>query len=156
MMQSADVRDLDDRAAADRLLRPASWCILVQREMGAPVVIVGEVLLEVTAERAFVPHDDVVEALAPQGADHALHERILPGRTRRRQHFVDAHGPRDTLKGRAVDPIAVADEESGRGVPRPHLAELLRSPRRSRMRCHVEVDDAPAVVRQYYEHNKTE
>src|SRR4029450_4570978 len=87
MMQSADVRDLDDRAAADRLLRPASWCILVQREVGAPVVVVGEVLLEVTAERAVVPHDDVVEALAPQGADHALHERMLPGRTRRRQHL---------------------------------------------------------------------
>jgi hypothetical protein len=122
------VRDLDDPAAANRLLRPASWCILVQREVGAPVVIVGEVLLEVTAKRALVPHDDVVEALAPQGADHGLHERILPGGTRPRQHCVDAHGPRHTLKGRAVDPIAVADEESGRGVPRASTAATEQSP----------------------------
>jgi hypothetical protein len=59
-------------------------------------VIVGEVLLEVTAERALVLHDDVVETLAAQGADHAFHERILPGSTRRRQDFVDAHGLRHT------------------------------------------------------------
>jgi hypothetical protein len=31
----------------------------------SPLIIVGEVLLEVAAQPAFVPHDDVVEALAP-------------------------------------------------------------------------------------------
>src|SRR5258706_11052022 len=29
--------------------------------------------------RALVPHDDVIEALTPEGADHAFNERILPG-----------------------------------------------------------------------------
>ena len=32
-------------------------------------VIVGQVLLKVAAQRALVPNDDVVKALAPQGAD---------------------------------------------------------------------------------------
>ena len=44
--------------------------------MGPERVIVGQVLLNVPAQRALVPDDHVVEALAPQGADHALDERI--------------------------------------------------------------------------------
>jgi hypothetical protein len=31
----------------------------------------------------------VIEALAPEGADHAFHKRILPGSTRRCEHFFD-------------------------------------------------------------------
>ena len=42
-------------------------------------VVVGEVLLEVAAQRAPVPHDDVVEALAARGTDHAFDERICQG-----------------------------------------------------------------------------
>jgi hypothetical protein len=89
-MQAAEVWDFDDRAAAGRLLLPGRRCILVQREVGSPLVIVGEVLLEVTAERALVPHDDVVEALPAQGPDRAFHERILPGRTMGRRQVFDA------------------------------------------------------------------
>ena len=90
-VQAADVRDLSDRAASRRLHRPRSRRILVQREVRAPLVIVRKVLLEVAAQRPLVRHDDVIEALAPQGADQALHGRILPRRTRRRQDFVEVH-----------------------------------------------------------------
>jgi hypothetical protein len=86
--------------------------------------------------------------------DHPLHERILPGCTRRRQHFGDAHGLRKMGRRRAVDPIAIPDEESRRGVPRPCFAELLCSPRGGRMRCHVDVNDAPALVRQHLGHKQ--
>ena len=55
MVQAADVRDLDDRAAGRRLDRPRKGRILVQREVSAPLVIVGEVLLEVAAQRPLVP-----------------------------------------------------------------------------------------------------
>jgi hypothetical protein len=53
-------------------------------------VIVNEVVLQVAAQRTFVPHDDVIEALAAKGAYHAFNEWILPGRTRRGEHFFDA------------------------------------------------------------------
>jgi hypothetical protein len=135
-MQAADVLDLDDCAAGRRLFRPRDGRILLRGEVRSPFVIVGEVLLEVAAQRALVPHDDVVEALAAQGTDHALHERILPGKTRRRHHF-DAHGLRDLQERRAVDRIAFSDDESRRGVPRPRLAELLHGPRRRRVRRDV-------------------
>jgi hypothetical protein len=61
-----------------RLGSPIEGSILVQRQVSAPLVIVGEVALQVPTQRALVPHDDVIEALAPEGSDHAFHERILP------------------------------------------------------------------------------
>ncbi len=79
MVQTADVWDFDDRAAGWRLGSPRKRSILVEREVSAPVVIIGEVMLEVVVQRALVPHDDMIEALASEGADHAFHERILPG-----------------------------------------------------------------------------
>ena len=97
MVQTAEVRDLDDRAAGRRLYRPRNRRILVQREVRAPLVIVGQVLLEVAAQRPLVPHDDVIEALAPQGANHAFDEWILPRRTRGRPDFVDVHRLRDIV-----------------------------------------------------------
>ena len=97
VMQAAEVRDLHDGAAGRRLHSPWDWRILVQREVPSPLVIVGEVLLEVAAQRALVPPDEVVEALTPQGADHTFHERVLPGRTRRDHDFFDAHGPHRRL-----------------------------------------------------------
>ena len=57
----------------------------------------------------------------------------------------------DPLKRRSVDVIAVPDEESRRRIPRPRLAELLRGPRRGRMRRDVDVDDAPTVVGEHHE-----
>ena len=91
VMQTAEMWDLDDRAAGRRLGSPRDWRILVQREVSSPLVIVGEVALQVATQRALVPHDDVIETLAPERTDHAFNERILPRRTRRREHFFDVH-----------------------------------------------------------------
>ena len=96
----------------------------------------------------------MIEALASDGADHALHERILPGTPRRRQHVIDAQLLHRTPDIRSVDRITIADDESRRGVPRPRLAELLRGPRCCRMRRHVQVDDAASIVRQHDEHKQ--
>jgi hypothetical protein len=156
MMQPAEVGGLDHRAAGRRLRRAWDGRIIVQREVGTSPVIVGQVLLKVAAPRALVPHDDVVKALAPQGADHAFHERILPRRTGRRRHVFDAHRQRSVSKVQSVERVAIPYDESRRGVPRPRLAELLRGPRRRRVRRDVHVDDAPSVVRQRHEHKQHE
>jgi hypothetical protein len=82
VMQTADVGDWDDGPTGWRLGNPTDRSVLVQREVSAPLVIVGELALQVPAQRALVPHDDVIEALAPEGTDQSFNERILPGRTR--------------------------------------------------------------------------
>jgi hypothetical protein len=124
-----------------RLDSPRDERILVQHQVGAPLVIVDQVESKVAKQRALVPHDDVIEALVPEGADHTFNKRMLPWRMRRRHHCLDAHLPRSTPRIRPVDPITIPDDESWRGVPRPRLAQRLCGPRRGRMRCDVYMDD---------------
>ena len=49
---------------------PNSW----YAQVSAPLVIVSEIAPKVAEQRALVPHDDVIETLASDGADHAFDE----------------------------------------------------------------------------------
>ena len=49
VMQTADVWDCDDRATGWRLGSSMDGSILIQREVSAPLVIIGEVALQVAA-----------------------------------------------------------------------------------------------------------
>jgi hypothetical protein len=100
-VQTADVWNCDDLAAGRRLGSPRDGSILVERKMSPPVVVVREVASKVTVQRALVPDDDVIETLAPEGAD-PFNKRILPGRSRRYQHFFDAQLLRGTARIHAV------------------------------------------------------
>ena len=60
-------------------------------EVSAPLVIIGEVALQVVVQRTLAPRDEVIEALASERTNYAFNERILPGAPRRRQHFVNPH-----------------------------------------------------------------
>ena len=130
VVRTADVRDGKEPAIDRRLRRSRDRRVLVQREVSAPPMIVGKVLLEVSTSRALIPHDHVVKALAPHRPGHAFNERILPGRPRRRQYVFDLHRSRGLAELRSVNRIAVSQDESGGARPRPGFAELLRGPRR--------------------------
>ena len=52
-----------------RLNRPSLWGILGQREMCAAAVVLGEIGPDRPAEARLAEHDDVVEALTPNGGD---------------------------------------------------------------------------------------
>jgi hypothetical protein len=52
-------------------------------------------------------HDDVIQALSTNGADHALDRGALPGRARGRQHWLDTHGLDLVYKFLAEDPVAI-------------------------------------------------
>ena len=88
VLQAADVWYLNDRAAGWRLCSPRDRRIFVQREVRAPLVIIGEEKSKRASQGLFIPDDDVIETLPPQGANQALHERILPRRPRRDQDFL--------------------------------------------------------------------
>ena len=57
-----------------------------------------------------VEHDEVVEAFPADGADDVLGERILPRRVGRDENLVNAHAVDSTVKGIAVDRVAVPEE----------------------------------------------
>ncbi len=91
VMQTAEVGDLNDPAAHRWLDRPGHGRILVQREMRSPFVVVGELLLEVSAQRAFVPHDDVgpsTRAGWSRSPVSVVEEEVSPAAAEPRIHHV--------------------------------------------------------------------
>src|SRR6516164_187032 len=110
MMQAPDFGNLHAPAHLRPLDRPPGWRVLVEREMRSCAVIVREVRGQDATQVAFAQDDDMIEALAPHGADEAFRQWILPGTARRRENFRDAH-VLDTMAERlAVDLVAIPEE----------------------------------------------
>src|SRR4051812_31069755 len=100
---------------------------------------------------ALVHHNHMVEQVPTAVADEALRDSILPW-------ALEACSP--GLNSEALDCInrmvievraAIEDEIVRRGIVRKRLPQLLDHPRAGRMPGHVEVKDAPAVMRDHQE-----
>jgi Putative undecaprenyl diphosphate synthase len=102
-------------------------------------------------EVSLAEDEDVIQTLAPDGADEVLCEGVLPRAVRRRQDFPDAHTLHSVPKLLAVDVVTVAQEIGGRGVAREGVHNLLGRPGRGGMLGDVEVDDTPAVMGEHDE-----
>src|SRR5215469_17298837 len=59
--------------------------------MRARLLVVLEIASQNTPQPGLVPHNDVIQALAANRSHQSLHIRILPRRSRRRDHFFDPH-----------------------------------------------------------------
>ena len=103
---------------------------------------------------SFAKDEDVIQTLAPDGADQPLREGILPWAVRRRQDFTDAHALHALPEQVTVDRVAIAEEKGRRGVVREGVHDLLGGPVGSGVFGHVEVDDAPAMVHEHDEHEE--
>ena len=79
VVKTADVRKSNDLSAVGRCDLARFRRLLVQREMRSRRVIIGKVGSQEPLEMAFVQNDDVIEALAADGADQAFDIVILPG-----------------------------------------------------------------------------
>ena len=144
--QVADFWNLHDLVSCGKLDRPEVGCVLGEREVGAGLMVVGEVTGQDSTQVVFAQDYNVVEAFAAEGTDQALGERILPGAVRGREDFVDAQALHAAPEVRAIDVITVAQEIGGRRVIRERADDLLRGPDSGGVLGDVEVDDAPALV----------
>ena len=110
MVEAPDFAKRHDPAGRWPFDRPPVGRVLVEREMRSGAVIVREVRGQDATEVLLAENDDIVEALVPQRADKAFHERILPRAARRREDFRDAHAL-DTMAERlAEDSVAIAEK----------------------------------------------
>ena len=91
VMQATDFANRDDPAEFRPLNWPAVGCILVEREVSTRPVVVREVASQGAAQVPFAKDEDVIQTLAPDGADEPLREGVLPRAVRRREDFTDAH-----------------------------------------------------------------
>src|SRR5437870_12262503 len=154
MMQATDFGNLHDPARLGELDGPDVRRVLVEREMRASLVIVGEVAGQDAAQVAFAENQNVIQTLTPDRADEPLREGILPRAVRRREDFLDPHALHSVAKLLAVDLLTVAQEIGGRGVVREGVYDLLGGPAGGGVLGHVEVDDAPAVVSEHDENKE--
>ena len=91
MVEATDFANRDNPAEFRLLNWPAVGRILVERQVSARPVVVREVASQGTAQVLFAEDKDMIQTLAPDGADEALREGVLPWAVRRRQDFTDAH-----------------------------------------------------------------
>ena len=96
-------------------------------------------------------HDHVIQALAPDGARQPFRKRILPRALRRCQDFGDAQVSEAIPETFAVGLVPVPDQISWRRVVGERFQDLLSGPSRRRMLRHVEMHDAPTMMRQHYQ-----
>ena len=120
MMQATDFADRHNLSSLRRLDRPSVRSILGEGEVGSAVVVVREVAGQDTAQVTLAQDEDVVETLAPDGADEPFREGILPRAAGGREDLLDLHALHASAKGVAEDGIAIAEEISGgTGWPAP-------------------------------------
>ena len=79
MMEPADLRNRNDAATWRGLHDSWLGTVVVERLVGPRGVVVAAVAAEEPAEMGLVPDEEMIQALPADGADHPLHERVLPG-----------------------------------------------------------------------------
>jgi hypothetical protein len=95
-----------------------------------------------------VQHHDVIEALAPNGADQAFSVWILPGRSISGEHLGDAEPVNPSAEAGTIDSIAITKPIAGCRFPGERLHDLASHPLCRGMACGVEVEHSPSVARQ--------
>src|SRR5207244_8036397 len=117
MMKAADLRNFDHLAKSGRLDRSAERRIFGKRQMRPATFVVGKIALQSSTQRSAVPHQDVVQAFASDGAHQPFREGILPRRSRRSKHLLHSHISSHGDDVSSVDGISIAE----------HLSRLLVS-----------------------------
>ena len=88
-------------------------------------MVIGEIQEEGSTERGFTENDHVIETLPTNSADDAFDVGSLPGRPRRREHFLDAHSFDLSGEIEAENAIAVAKQVTWSPIKWEGLPQLL-------------------------------
>jgi hypothetical protein len=121
--------------------------------VGAVVVVVREVLGEHYSKVAFAVNEEVVGALAAQGANPTLADRVRPGRLDRSFDDLGAFGVEDDVEAGGVFSVAVSDQKPERPVEvHEQVPGLLGDPWASRVLGEAEEVHASGGVFDAEEH----
>jgi len=107
VMEPANLRGCYDTPERGRVYFSGPGRVVVKRLMGPHRVVVGDVAMQEPAKMSLAQNHEVIQALAADGADHPLHERVLPGRSGGGRHLPDPHlgdAPGEDL---AVDRVSI-------------------------------------------------
>ena len=103
-------------------------------------------LAEHRTKVTLVHHDDVVEALSPEGSYHPLGNGVGLGCPKGREDCLNADVPGASDEILSEAGVSVSDQELGLNAPRRGLDHLVPRPVCGGMSCHVEVHDRSVAV----------
>jgi hypothetical protein len=101
-----------------------SWGLLLSSVVGTHGVVVGNVGAQEPVEMSLVQDEEMVEALAADGADHSLHEGILPGCARGGEDLADVHALDSSRELLAIDRVSITEQEPVNRIVRERLDKL--------------------------------
>jgi hypothetical protein len=133
MVEAAHLQDFDHPSRDGPLRPPGLGRIFVERQMGAPRMVISAIRSQRAAQGLFTEDDDVVQTLAANRADQPFDVGSLPGRARGGEHLFDAHGLDLLHEVLPEDPIPIPQQVTRSTVPRKRLPELVRGPFRGRV-----------------------
>ena len=116
--------------------RATSRQILAQRQMGPPLIVIGEIRGQNPPKMPRTKDENVIQAVTPQRSNQPFSIWVLPGRPGRCWSISDPHRPNPAREDRPVGAIIVAHQIGRRSLPRKCLDNLLRQPLRGRMPGH--------------------
>ena len=122
--------------------------VLIQRQVRARFVIIAEITFEQSTQMVVIEDDHMVQTFTTNASDQSLHVAVLPRTPWCNANLLDAHSVDSRSEESAIDSITVSNHKPRSAVFRKCLDDLLCSPGRRRVLCHIEVKDAATIVRQ--------
>ena len=114
--------------------------------MGPLGVVVADILPQQCDEVPLVEHDEMVEAVSPQGPNNSLRDGIRarsPNRAEERR-YTETFGAVDEIA--AIDTITVTDQEAWLPAPSGRFQQLAPYPGCGGVGRNVEVDELTPVM----------
>jgi hypothetical protein len=108
MVKTTDMRNSHDIAPLWWFNCSTYRTLLIERQVGSHLMIVGTVRFKLPPQMPFTYDDNVIEALSPYGPDNSLDIRILPRGARGRKYFVDAETFYTIAESVTIDAVPVA------------------------------------------------
>jgi hypothetical protein len=146
VMKAADVRDRDDPATRRGFY--SSWLrtVVVERLVWPRGVVVANVAAQESAEMVLAENEEMIQALAADGADHALCKGVLPRRARGDADLADPQPFDATGEVLTVDRVSIPEEVSRRRFLWKHLDQLARHPEGRGVLGNIDAKEFAAVV----------
>ena len=113
--------------------------IFRQGQMRAVGIVIFDIFPEHVAQMIRVPDRDMIETFASYRSYKPFDVTVLPRRMRHRRVIANPHGPKSAPENLSVSTVIIADDKTGRGVPRKRFGDLLREPHRSRVIRHLDM-----------------
>src|SRR5262245_14729758 len=117
-------------------------------------MIISKVTFQDATQMIFAEHNHIIETFSPDRADEPLHIWTLPRTVWCSDHFLNLHPLYPPTELLAIYLVAIPEQVTRNRVFRKGLDHLLRGPGCGRISSHIEVNNAPAIVRQYHQHEE--